>query len=209
MHMKTPRIKPFIASFALALLLLPAAQVIAQQAPDCTTALADAESAYFSGDFENTIALLQPCIDAEAITGDQGIRAYALLGRTHFVLGNNDNAREAIEGLYVLDPGYTPDPQLPPNFSAFILEVKQQMIAAGQFPDTNTVEELPTPAPPEIEVAENEEDKAAPRRRKALLFGGGAALAVVTGAAILLSRGGGENPAETGWPLPPPHPSSQ
>ncbi|MEM8487269.1 MAG: hypothetical protein AAF564_17080 [Bacteroidota bacterium] len=207
--MKTPRFKKHAITLVFALAVLPIGRVFAQDAPDCTTALADAESAYFSGDFENTIALLQPCITADAFAGHQGIRAYALLGRTHFVLGNDDNARTAIEGLYVLNPTYTPDPQLPPNFSAFILEVKQQMIASGQFPETESEVVLPTPEPPAVEIAENDEDQAAPRRRKALLFGGGAALVVVAGAAILLSGGGGENPTDTGWPLPPPHPSSQ
>ncbi len=207
------RLKKRTASLALNLLflfVLPVV-VVAQQAPeDCEAALTNAENAYFSGDFENTISLLQPCITSDGFSGDQGIRAYALLGRTHFVLGDTQAARSAIEGLYVLDPAYAPDPQLPPNFSAFILEVKQQMIAAGQFPSIEPEEITPDPLPPVAVADDAEEDKAAPKRRKALLFGGGAALAVVAGAAILLSGGGGggDEPAD-GWPLPPPHPSSQ
>lgn len=185
--------------------------VLAQDTNDCSTSLVDAETAYFNGDFESTIALLQPCIESGDYTQNQGVTAYALLGRTQFVLGENDAATTAIQGLYRLDAKYEPDPLLPPNFSAFILQVKQQMIANGIFPVE--VPEVITPPPVVAEATPTEEsnqDKAAPRKRKALLFGGGAALAVAAGAAILLSGnsggGGGENPPPSDWPLPPARP---
>ncbi len=203
--------RTFFACFLTAfVLLLTPLSVMAQDVIDCSTSLVDAETAYFNGDFDSTIALLQPCLESGEYTQNQGVRAHALLGRTQFVLGENDAATTAIQGLYRLDARYEPDPQLPPNFSAFILEVKQQMIADGIFPVE--VPEVITPPPVVAEAIPTEEtrqEKAAPRNRKALLFGGGAALAVAAGAAILLSGnsgGGGENPPPSDWPLPPARP---
>ena len=191
----------------------------AQNAIGCEDALTEAETSYFNGDFDRTIALLQPCLDSESYTDTQSVRAYALLGRTQFVLGDTEAARQAIEGLYTLAPDYEPDPQLPPNFSAFILEVKQQMIAVGSFPVQEPA--LTDPDQPEltdlpVDTTAGEDDNTAatkaPRKRKALFLGGGAALAVAAGAAILLSSGSGggdTEPEPTGWPLPPTHPTGQ
>ena len=187
---------------------------IAQDAPDCATSLDNAQSAYFNGEFDRVITLIQPCLDSESYTQSQGIRAYSLLGRTQFVLGASDAATDAIRGLYQLDPAYEPDPQLPPDFSAFMLNVKQTMIADGSFPAPEP-EVIETPDPPEVAVTdilpeqEVVKEEKPQKRRRALLFGGGAAIAVAAGAAILLSgnSGGGDPPpTSTEWPLPPAHP---
>ena len=119
----------------LGVFLCTTASVRAQNAVDCQNALPEAERSYFNGDFERTISLLEPCLDAESYTESQAIRAYVLLGRIQFVLGETAAARNAVEGLYTLTPEYEPDAQLPPDYTAFILDVKNEMIAAGAFPE--------------------------------------------------------------------------
>lgn len=202
----------------LGLLLFTSTQAQAQDATDCATAITGAETAYFNGDFDLTIALLQPCLNSENYTQAQGTRGYSLLGRTQFVLGDTEAARSAVEGLYQHFPEYEPDPQLPPNYTAFVLEVKQQMIAVGSFPSAEEEAVLEEPASTEItevvpDPVEEIETNRAPRKRKALLWGGGAALAVAAGAAVLLSgsggNGGGTEPPPADWPFPPTHPSGQ
>ena len=208
--MKTP--SPFIFSGMLALALLMPATVWAQNTPDCAEALSNAETAYFNGEFDQTIALLQPCVGSDRFSLAQGIRAYSLLGRTQFVLGETEAADETIRGLFQLDPTYEPDPTMPPNFTAFIADIKHEMIADGSFPsqepEVEVIEEDPDPLPPvvaeELPPVQNEKKQ---RSRKVLLFGGGAALAVAAGAILLSGGSGGNTPPVGGeWPFPPAHP---
>ncbi len=202
-------------SLACALLFCVVPQSLwAQDVADCTESLDNAQTAYFNGEFDRVITLIQPCLDSENYTIVQGVQAFSLLGRTQFVLGETADATTAIEGLYKLDPTYEPAPQLPPDFRSFMLSVKESMIAEGSFPTLEPeVEEIETPEPPVVtEVIPEEEEvtkEKQPRKRRALLFGGGAALAVAAGAAILLSGGGSGGdppPTSTDWPLPPAHP---
>ena len=186
---------------------------LAQETTDCETALTQAESSYFNGNFDRTISLIEPCLASESYTTSQGVRAYSLLGRTHYVLGELEEATEAIQGLYLVDATYSPDPQLPPDFAEFMDGVKEDMIADGTFPQPETPEETPEevePAPVITDNTDDQPDEAAKpaRKRRALWLGGGAALAVAAGAAILLgggSNGGTDTPSE--WPLPPAHPN--
>lgn len=184
-------------------LLSPQITLAQDTTANCVASLSNAEKAYFEGNFEQTIQLLTPCINSTEYTEEQNIQAFSLLGRTHFVFGNTDAARQSIEGLFTVAPEYTPPSQLPPNFVAFIEDVKQDMIAAGTLPSDE-------PITPIAEETQSDTTQTAilnaPRRkknRKFLLLGGGAAVAIA-GAAILLGGGsssGGETP--TGFPLPP------
>ncbi len=219
MLFRTPSNERFVApiwisvgTIMVALILLPGV-IQAQDTRDCANALSEAETAYFSGNFDLTISLLTPCLDSDNYTPAQGIRAYTLFGRTQFILGETEAATSAIEGLYALDPAYEPGPELPPNFSTFILETKQKMIAENRFPEQEEEQVIEEPAPeqPEVTIAVPEKksaDEASQRKRKVLLFGGGAVLAVAGAAAILLSGGsGGDDPVTPSeWPLPPAHP---
>lgn len=209
--------KNFLFSSLLGVLLLLPATSWAQGTNDCQQALSDAESAYFNGEFDQTIALLQPCVGSEDYTLSQGVRAYSLLGRTQFVLGESDAAGEAIRGLYTLSPEYEPEATLPPNFTAFILSIKDDMIADGSFPSDEPEPEVivdpedPEPTPPVVvaeDVPTTEQDEKKQRSRRVLLFGGGAALAVAAGAILLSggSGGGDEPPVGSDWPFPPAHP---
>ena len=192
------------------LLLMPSA-VFAQEA-GCSQSLDDAEVAYFNGEFDRAISMIEPCLNSEDYSQAQGVRAYSLLGGIQFVLGEEDAARASIEGLYAVDPAFVPGPELPPNFSALILDVKQQMIADGRFPALEPeISEPDTPLVTDVLPVEAEGEEVpekSPRKRKALFVGGGAALAVAAGAAILLSGNSGGGPdTKTEWPFPPGHPS--
>ncbi len=200
----------------LGVLFFTTTRANAQDAIDCTSAIINAERAYFNGDFDLTLALLQPCLNAENYTQEQGTKAYSLLGITQYVLGDTEAARNAVEGLYQHFPEYEPDPQLPPNYKGFILDIKQQMIAAGSFPsieDDPVLEEPDTTdiADAAVDPVQDIEREKQPRKRKALLWGGGAALAVAASAAVLLSGSGsgGTEPPTSDWPFPPTHPAGQ
>lgn len=184
--------------------------LLAQPAERCDEALDVAETAYFNGEFDRTIELLAPCIERNAFEPGAAHRAFTLFGRTQFVLGDLDAAREAIERLFTLDPAYEPDPQFPPNYIAFIKGIKQDMLAAGAFDDDEPALEETETAPDLPPVAETEDPESnadGARRRRLLLFGGGAAVAVAGLTAVLLSGGSSDDtPPPAGWPLPPGRP---
>ena len=187
--------------------------VRAQDTSSCPDNLAGAENAYFNGDFEQVIEILQPCVDANAFDQSDAQRAIILLGRTHFVLGNEQEAHATIESLFALNPAYVPDPQIPPNFAAFIGEVKEELMAAGEEAPDPEIEQIEDPVSPidTDPIAMNEEEEAQPRARKKrknlLLFGGGAAIAVAGVTAALLTGGSSDNPPpDTGLPFPPGRP---
>ena len=184
----------------------------AQDASSCPDNLAVAENAYFNGDFERVIELLQPCVDESAFDASDAQRAIILLGRTHFVLGNEEAAHATIESLFALNPAYVPDPQIPPNFAAFISEVKQELLASGDDITDPTEEQIVDPTSPidtDPIAMEEEEPQAREGRKKKnlLLFGGGAAIAVAGITAALLVGGPTDNPPpDTGFPFPPGRP---
>lgn len=206
-----PNLQPIRLLMLLVLLASGAYNAQAQDTEaDCSSALTEAETAYFNGAFDQTLTLLQPCIDDASYSSDQAQRAFTLLGRTHFVLGNTDDARSAIESLYLLNPRYTPPSQLPPNFVSFISSVRNDMVREGKFR-----EDEPVVTPPVAEIEEPEiqdETQAAQkqkRRKRLALFGGGAAIAVAGVTTAILLGGNTSNPTNppsSDWPLPPGRP---
>ena len=196
-------------AFVLSLVAPLAAQpALAQTADECVENLGVAESAYFNGAFDQAISLLQPCIDADAFGPNDAQRAYTLLGRTRFVLGESDAAETAITELFLLNPLYEPDSQFPPNFIAFIDEVKQGMIASGTFPSEDPQIEEPAITPEEPLITDNDPEiqPVKKNRKNLLLFGGGAIAVAGVTAAILAGGGSKDPPATSGWPLPPGRP---
>lgn len=194
--------------FLLLLLFLAGTSTVHAQdtAADCSSALTEAETAYFNGAFDQTLALLQPCIEQQSYSSDQAQRAFTLLGRTHFVLGNTDDARSAIESLYLLNPQYTPPSQLPPNFVSFLSSVRNDMVREGKFRDETVI--TPTPIAQVEEPPVQNDAQRQKRRKRIALFGGGAALAVagVTTAILLGGSSNPTNPPSSEWPLPPGRP---
>lgn len=176
---------------------------------DCSSALAEAETAYFNGAFDQTLTLLQPCIEGDSYSSDQAQQAFTLLGRTHFILGNTEEARSAIESLYLLNPRYTPPSQLPPNFVSFISSVRNDMVREGKFREDEPV----TPPVAQLEEPEMLDEADAiqkqKRRKRLALFGGGAAIAVAGVTTAILLGGNSPNstnPPTSDWPLPPGRP---
>ena len=203
------RIAFFTALFVVFLSFSPRT-LVAQSEQDCSESLSVAESSFFNGEFDRTIELLQECIDQNAYDAQEGQRVYALLGRTQFVLGESDAAQNAIEQLFFLNPLYEPDPQFPPNFTTFIDDVKQTMLAEGTFPQAEPEISDPLPVDSTVVVADLEPPQPRKKRgNKLLLFGGGAALAAA-GVTVAILAGGGNSPDPPppagGFPLPPGRP---
>lgn len=202
-----------VSTIFIAVLLLGAQKpAYAQADADCVEDLQVAQSAYFNGEFDRVIELLQPCIEGNAFENEEAQSAYTLFGRTQFVLGETDAAETAIQQLFLVNPEYSPDPQFPPNFISFIDDVKQGMIAEGSFPSDEPETEEPeilvdTPPITDVEPVEDIQEERK-KRKNLLLIGGGAAIAVAGVTAAILSGGGsgGDPPTTSGWPLPPGRP---
>ena len=82
------------------------------------------------GGFETAIALLQPCIAANAYSStEELITAYELLANVYIAINDEDNARQAITGLLEVAPDYEPDPtQSRRDFLLLVDEIRPQLM---------------------------------------------------------------------------------
>jgi tetratricopeptide (TPR) repeat protein len=168
--------------------LLPATNTSAQS--QCRTELAEAESRYREGRFEETIAIVNRCLDKGGMTEEERKQAYRLLGKTYIAKDYLDEAREAIKRLLELVPNFEADPvQDPPTFTEMVKDVK------------NELEKTDLPPPPLGEIPEKKNGGS----KKWLLLGG---VVLAGGAAAILLSGGTDGPAPSAPSLPLPAPPS-
>lgn len=100
----------------------------AQTNPDCSQELADANQQYARGRFDETIVLLDQCLDKEGIPEEDRLTAYRLKGLSFIGKGLEGDARSSVRRLLALVPSYEPDPDFdPPDFVSLINEIKQEM----------------------------------------------------------------------------------
>ena len=115
----------------LILVLLPVQYLAAQETTPqaCLDGLSEAQNQLFLGDFEQAIAIIQPCLDSNAFENvpDQ-VRAYELLANVYIAINNEAEARAAIANLLAASPDYQPDPDLSRSDYIFLInEVRSQL----------------------------------------------------------------------------------
>lgn len=94
------------------------------QAVDCRQLQDQAERAYFQADFQQTIDLLDPCLNGTA-KDEVTVQVYRLAAFAHLGAGDTDAARLVVEDLLDGHPRYTPNPDDDrPDYVALVEDVK-------------------------------------------------------------------------------------
>lgn len=119
-------------ALALALALTPGTYA---QEVDCRTAFTAAEETYRNGLFDETIGLLNTCLDRDAFSSEERRQAYRLIGLSYIGKDREEGAREAVRALLEVAPGYQADPVLdPPPFVALVDEMRDEYDARQPAP---------------------------------------------------------------------------
>lgn len=161
--------------------------------PTCEEAIAQAESAYLNGNFQEAINQVSACLDRQDASEDQIVASNRLLSLSHLRLNELQQARAAIVNIFGVRPGYEADPvEDPPEYVSLVSIVRQEV-------------------QPEVPPAEGEsaDDGRTPFFRRTstwlALVGSVAVGGVVTFLTLGQGGGGGDEPPPTGPnPLPPP-----
>lgn len=170
----------------------------AQSQNQCEQELAEAQSFYDTGRFDDAIQKIASCLRKGGLSEEEKLRAYRLLGLTYIAQDYLKEARTAISKLLDLVPDYNPDPiQDPPQYQRLVQQLKEERPKQPEV-----TEPVKTPTPPKTEVEETRAPVKKSKRKMWYLIGGGTALAGGVIAAILLS-GGEEKPVPEPLPKPP------
>lgn len=96
----------------------------ALQAQNCgEVGLNDARKKYESGNFDEVVSILTPCLDY-GFTEKERIQAYRLLAITHLANDHLGKADTAVTQMLKYDPNYEPNLFDPPRFAALIGDMK-------------------------------------------------------------------------------------
>ncbi len=124
-----------VCALVLGLILVPATTA---QDIDCRTAFTDAEESYRNGLFDETIELLNTCLDQNAFSSEERRQAYRLIGLSYIGKDREEGAREAVRALLEVAPGYQADPVLdPPPFVALVDEMRDEYETQQTPPRSN------------------------------------------------------------------------
>ena len=149
-------------------LLDPGSEAMAQA---CTPELAEADQTYTVGRFDETIKLLNRCLNKHNATSPERQQAYRLVALSYIGKGDSGRARENVQALLRINPGYQPDTdQDLPSFVKMVRDARREVARPQQREE------------PEAEDGGGVS--------KLLLIGGGVALAAL--AAVLLAGGSDE-----------------
>ncbi|MFC2084596.1 hypothetical protein ACFLS9_06020 [Bacteroidota bacterium] len=164
--------------------------------------LAEADSLYNFGRFDQAIELLMSCLEKEDISSEEKMRTYRLLGLTYIAKDYEEEARNAIKKLLEMVPNYKSDPdQDAPKFIVLLEDEKhKEELAKEEEVKEEIKEEEPVVLPEEKEEGINW-----------LYYAGGAVVAVVVAVVVLISGGGddgggGNGVTDTGFKDPPGRP---
>jgi len=164
------------------------ATLLAQPQEKCVALLKEAEEKYTDGQLDETIALVNRCLDQDGLRLEESEQAYKLLGKTYHAKGLLAQSKENLHKLLELIPNWRPDPNLEtPSFLRLVDEVIKEMKST--------------------EEPKKEEPKVEPPVKKGggkkFLFIGGVGAAAAAAVVFLLGSGGG---AAQRLPEPPPLP---
>jgi outer membrane receptor for ferrienterochelin and colicins len=104
--------------------LISGIQTFSQTNCDWST-LDDADQTYQTGNFEETIKIINNCINS-GFNDQQKVQGYRLLAKTYIALDNDSNTNTAVNELLLIDPKFQPDYLSdPPKFIKIIEAVKK------------------------------------------------------------------------------------
>jgi hypothetical protein len=103
--------------------------LLAQTIEECDTILAQAEEQYRSGYWNNSIELINQCLNKKDISEANKEKAYRLLGLVYIATELEKEAKEAIRNLLILAPNYKVNPvEDPPQFQKIIGDISLLLI---------------------------------------------------------------------------------
>ena len=138
----------------LFLVLLSIAGSVQAQEQQCAEEFRRADTVYLEGRFDETIRLLQSCLERATLFVDEAIPVYRLMAMAHLNQGETPEAEAAIASLLVLAPDYEADPiQDPPSYVSLVTAQREDM--AQQAALAEAEEETP-PAQEKTLVEEDE-----------------------------------------------------
>lgn len=175
--------------------------VVVQQQDTCEELLAEAETKYFEGLLDETIELVNVCLNQDEITLEQREKGYKLLGKAYHAKGLLEQAKDNIRKLLELIPNWQPNPNVDtPSFQ----RLAEEVIAEIERQEEQAEREQAEQPAEQTEPPPSESEKGG---SKALLFiaGGGA---IAAGALVFALTGGGGGGANNQLPDPPPLPGN-
>ncbi|GHB57739.1 TonB-dependent receptor plug domain-containing protein [Persicitalea jodogahamensis] len=108
--------------FALAFMLSPAA-VRAQNSCDQSILLPEAEKRYATGNFDELLAALIPCID-NGFNENGKVQAYKILVNTYLALDSVSKATDVINKILIINPQFEPDFSASDQFKTLVQDMK-------------------------------------------------------------------------------------
>ena len=164
----------------------------AGQVLGCEEELTEANNLYARGRFDETIALLDQCLNRAGIDDNTRMTAFRLKGLSFIGKGLELDAQNSVKSLLELVPDYEPDPILdPPDFVEMVNEMKEEIEPPADPPITEVEEADPTP-----QVVDARPTQAQTRRKKSgagkWILGGLGVAAVGAAVYIFAVDGGGD-----------------
>ena len=161
----------------------------------CAEDLATAENLYNTGRFDQAIALIDQCLDTLDVPVSERIKAYQIKGLCYVSKGQEQEAREAIQRLLLINPTYQTNPTNdPPLFRSLVEDVRTEMAA----------QDTPAAEPEEQIVAEQPVVKQKNRRTLRWIAAGAGLAAGAVVAILVISP-----PDDRLIDEPPPFPPNQ
>ena len=124
---------------------------------DCTLALIEADKAYQTGQFNQVIDLLTPCVGSN-ISVKEKVAIYRLMALTHLSTDHTDLAENFVTRLLTIKPNFETTLQDPPLFTEIVEEVKLEL-ASTQVSSVSKNNESLLEAPATVILITEEEIK--------------------------------------------------
>ena len=113
------------------------------------SSLSDADKTYQSGNFNETIRLINQCIN-EGFNEQQKVQGYRLLAKTYLAFDNDSSANKAVNELLMINPKFQPDYLTdPPKFIQIIEKIKRlknSMVVTSVSKKAENIYETPATA---------------------------------------------------------------
>ncbi len=95
---------------------------------DCSEKLDQAEEHYYDGEFEQTIKIVNLCLQEQSLPLELQVRSYTILARTYLAKGDTILTKDNIRIILKLDPSYQPTiEQETPKFVNLVQEVRKEV----------------------------------------------------------------------------------
>jgi len=97
-------------------------RVLAADAHDCALALVEANKSYESGNFDQVLEVLKPCLNA-SLSAKEKVAIYRLMAMTYLATDYVQDARGYVTRLLAIKPNYETTLQDPPQFVRLVADI--------------------------------------------------------------------------------------